>query len=404
MKNSIRRAAIFALAASLILTTNRTTHAHAMLVSADPAPNSTVGVSPKQIKLVFSEELQAVGHSIALLDEKKTKIELGKPMLDPEDKAKKTLIAEVPTTLAAGSYTVEWKTLSTDGHTEKGSFKFTLAEMAEMTLKFAFKAGKEPVACGKEIKNLGARRTAAQIMDARLYISNIRLIGPGGEVPFELVPDGKWQTDRVALLDFEDGTGMCKETGNADLRDVIVGKAPAGKYTGIVFDVGIPFELNHADVAVEAAPLNIQALWWNWQTGYKFVRIDLATNSAPPNDKWFIHLGSTGCGKMEKGHSSDPHGMANKPPEKPCNNPNVVTIRLNRFDPSKDQIVADLAGLLTNVNIAQSTPKPAGCMSGVDDPDCRRLIPNFGLSLAKGQCVNGCRGQRFFRAEAAPKP
>jgi len=39
----------------------------------------------------------------------------------------------------------------------------------------------------------------------------------------------------------------------------------------------------------------------------------------------------------------------------------------------------------------------------VDDPDCRRLIPNFGLSLANGQCVNGCRGQRFFRVEAVPK-
>lgn len=402
MKTSIQLVAAFALATSLALTTNRSTSAHAMLVSAEPAPNSTIGASPKQIKLTFSEALQDVGHAVTLLDEKKNKVEIGKPMLDPQDKSKKTLVAQVPTELAVGKYTVEWKTLSTDGHTEKGSFTFTLAEMAQMTLKFAFKAGKEPVTCGKEIRNLGARRTTAQIMDARLYVSNVRLIGPGGEVPFELIPDGKWQTDRVALLDFEDGSGMCKETGNADLRDVIVGKAPAGKYTGIVFDVGIPFELNHADVAVEAAPLNIQALWWNWQTGYKFVRIDLATNSAPPNDKWFIHLGSTGCGKME--HGSDPHGMANKPPEKPCNNPNVVTVRLNRFDPNKDQIVADLAGLLTNVNIAQSTPKPAGCMSGVDDPDCRRLIPNFGLSLRNGQCVNGCRGQRFFRTEAMATP
>ncbi len=376
-----------------------------MLVNADPAPNSTIGTPPKQIKLVFSEALQAVGHTVTLLDEKKNKIELGKPMLDPEDKSNKTLIVAVPTTLPVGNYTVEWRSLSTDGHAERGSFKFTLADMVEMTLQFAFMAGKEPVACGKEIKNLGARHTAAQIMDARLYISNIRLIGAGGrEVAFELIPDGKWQTDRVALLDFEDGTAMCKDTGNADLRDVIVGKAPAGRYTGIVFDLGIPFELNHADVAVEDAPLNIQALWWNWQTGYKFVRIDLATNSAPPNDKWFIHLGSTGCGKMGQGHGADPHGMANKPPEEPCNNPNLAAIRLNRFDPSKDRIVADLAGLLTNVNIAESTPKPAGCMSGVDDPDCRRLIPNFGLSLATGQCVGNCRGQRFFRAEAMPKP
>ncbi|MCL6510634.1 MAG: metallo-mystery pair system four-Cys motif protein [Anaerolineae bacterium] len=404
MKNPLQIATAFVLVASLTLTANRTTSAHAMLVSAEPAPNSIITESPKQIKLVFSEALQAVGHTITLLDEKKNKVEVGKAMLDPADGSKKTLIAEIPTMLPMGSYTVEWKNLATDGHSERGQFTFTLAEMAEMTLKFAFKAGKEPVACGKEIKNLGARRTTAQIMDARFYVSNIRLISAGGaEVPFALQPDGKWQTDRVALLDFEDGSGMCKETGTPDMRDVVIGKAPAGQYTGIVFDLGIPFELNHADVAVEKAPLNVQALWWNWQTGYKFVRIDLATNVAPPNDKWFIHLGSTGCGKMMNGHGGDPHGMANKPPEKPCANPNLVTIRLNRFDPARDQIVADLAGLLTNVDIAQSTPKPAGCMSGVDDPDCRRLIPNFGLSLANGQCVNGCRGQRFFRVEAAPK-
>jgi uncharacterized repeat protein (TIGR04052 family) len=405
MNNWLRMTCVAALAAAtLTVTTYRSASAHAMLVSSEPAANAVLATSPKQIKLVFSEALQAAGHTITLLDEKGNKVEIGKATLDPADSSKKTLIAEVPRALPMGKYTVEWRNLSTDGHSERGRFSFTLSEMVEMTLKFAFKAGKDVVACGKEIKNLGARRTTAQIMDARFYISNIRLLGAGGvEVPFALQPDGKWQTDRVALLDFEDASGMCRETGTPDMRDIVVGKAPAGKYTGIAFDLGIPFELNHADVAVEKAPLNIQALWWNWQTGYKFVRIDLATNVAPPNDKWFIHLGSTGCGKMDGHGGGDPHGMANKPPEKPCANPNLVTIRLTRFDPERDQIVADLAGLLTNVNIAQSTPKPAGCMSGVDDPDCRRLIPNFGLSLANGQCVNGCRGQRFFRAEAVPK-
>jgi uncharacterized repeat protein (TIGR04052 family) len=404
MNNWLRMTAVAALmAASLTVTTYRSASAHAMLVSSEPAANAVLTTSPKRIKLVFSEALQATGHSITLLDEKQNKVEIGKVMLDPADASKKTLIAEIPRALPMGSYTVVWRNLATDGHAERGRFTFTVAELVEMTLKFAFKAGKEDVTCGKEIKNLGTQRTTAQIMDARFYISNIRLIGAGGvEVPFALQPDGKWQTDRVALLDFENGSGMCKETGTPETRNIVVGKAPAGKYTGIVFDLGIPFELNHADVAVEKAPLNIQALWWNWQTGYKFVRIDLATNVAPPNDKWFIHLGSTGCGKMDR-HGGHGESMANKPPEKPCANPNLATIRLTRFDPARDQIVADLSGLLTNVNIAQSTPKPAGCMSGVDDPDCRRLIPNFGLSLSNGKCVNGCRGQRFFRVEAAPE-
>ena len=78
-------------------------------------------------------------------------------------------------------------------------------------------------------------------------------------------------------------------------------------------------------------------------------------------------------------------------------------MRLNNFDPAKNRIVADLAGLLTTVNLAQPKPMPAGCMSGVDDPDCTRLFPNFGLALATGDCLNGCRGQKFFRVEALPK-
>lgn len=101
-----------------------------MLVGAEPAPNSTIGTTPKQIKLLFNEALQDVGHTIALLDEKQNKIAIGKAMLDPKDQTKKTIIAEIPTALATGNYTVDWKALSTDGHTVKGSFKFTLAEMA----------------------------------------------------------------------------------------------------------------------------------------------------------------------------------------------------------------------------------------------------------------------------------
>lgn len=55
--------------------------------------------------------------------------------------------------------------------------------------------------------------------------------------------------------------------------------AGAGRYTGLAFDMGVPFALNHADVTAAPSPLNIQALWWNWQGGYKFMRVDMRTGA-----------------------------------------------------------------------------------------------------------------------------
>jgi uncharacterized repeat protein (TIGR04052 family) len=425
MKTTTRITAALALAAAMLLSAGRSASAHAELVSAEPAPNSQITTPPKQIKLVFSEALEAVGNSITLLDAKKTAVTIGKASLDPADDAKTTIVAEVPDGLPLGDYTVQWRNLSVDGHSEAGSFGFTLAAPAaatDMAVKFALVAGNEPVTCGEKIANLGARRTTAQITDARLYVTNVRLLTPNNkEVTLALTPDNKWQSADVALLDFEDGTGLCRDTGNADTNDTIKGKVPEGTYTGIAFDVGLPFAMNHADVAVSKTPLNIQALWWNWQSGYKFARIDLATDSPAPNDKFFIHLGSTGCGEaMADSHATasgatsqgatvtDTAKMdmsaANKPPDEPCANPNLVRVRLSKFDPSKDTVAADLAGLLRGVNIAKSTPEPAGCMSGVDDPDCTNLFPNFGLALDGGACLNDCRGQRLFRATTLPKP
>lgn len=427
MKKRIHLTASFALAAAILLTSNLSASAHGEIESAEPTPNAKITQAPKQIKLVFSEELQAVGNSIVLLDAQGVKVGLGKTELDPTDAARKTLIASAPGALAPGKYTVQWKNLSVDGHAETGDYTFTFAAPAalvDMAIKFALMAGKDPVVCGKEIKNLGAQRNTAQITDARLYITNIRLIGADGkETPFALTPDNKWQSDKVALLDFENGAGLCRDSGNADLNDTIKGKAPAGSHVGIAFDLGLPFEMNHADVATSKAPLNVQALWWNWQNGYKFARIDLATNAPAPNDRFFIHLGSTGCGEamMDHGASGVKSGAAmtatqaltgtaamdmsasNKPPDKPCANPNLARVRLNNFDPARNRIVADLAGLLTNVNLAQPKPMPAGCMSGVDDPDCTRLFPNLGLVLATGDCLSDCRGQKFFRVESLPK-
>jgi uncharacterized repeat protein (TIGR04052 family) len=252
------------------------------------------------------------------------------------------------------------------------------------TIHFSARVGELDVACGITYEGLGSEASSVTISDFRLYVSDVRLLtAEGEEVSLELEQDSLWQLDNVALLDFEDGSSTCSEIGNNDQRSVITGTLPEGEYSGLVFNLGVPFELNHLDVTTAASPLNVSALWWNWQFGYKFARIDLMADGEEP---WPIHLGSTGCEAA----------IGTIPPEEPCAQPNLVEVRLDEFDPRKDFVVADLAMLVEGVNLSESTPEPPGCMSMPMDPDCGTLFTNFGVTLGEGTPLDV---QNFFRVQ-----
>src|SRR5690606_33699956 len=123
-------------------------------------------------------------------------------------------------------------------------------------------------------------------------VSAIELLdGQGNGTPLTLEQDGLWQYEDVALLDFEDGTGLCLDAGTAELNDTVIGSVPAGDYVGVRFLLGVPFELNHQDVGMAPSPLNVPSMFWTWQGGYKFARVDLR-NDNPDGDSWFWHQGS----------------------------------------------------------------------------------------------------------------
>lgn len=265
------------------------------------------------------------------------------------------------------------------------------------TIQFTARIGEEAVACGVTYAGLGVGQTDVQVADFRFYVADVRLIdADGGETPLAFDQDGLWQYENVALLDFEDGGEGCGEGGNVALNDTVYGTAPPGEYTGVAFTLGVPFALNHQDVTAAPAPLNLGAMFWSWQGGYKFARIDLLTE-ATELPGYFIHLGSTGC-------ESASSVVA---PEKACARPNRVEVRLEGFDPARDVIVADLASLVAGVDLGDNTPEPPGCMSGPTDPDCAAVFAGFGLSLETGVCADDdCAGQAFFRvlpdAKTAP--
>jgi hypothetical protein len=289
------------------------------------------------------------------------------------------------------------------------------AQTQTVNIQFQAMVGDSSFLCGVDYANLGSDGRTMTATDFRFYVSDVALITPEGEtVPVTLAQDGRWQYENVALLDFEDKTGACTN-GTTATNTVISGTIPEGEYTGLAFTLGVPFALNHADATLAPSPLNLTSMWWNWQGGYKFLRIDLdravAQNPAPqsapaepakqhpdhgqpdatgrdhssesghgeshPGDavlgSFVIHLGSTGC-QLADGAQVPTH----------CHSPNLSRITLPDFNPAENVVVADLAALVAATNLSENWPDTAvGCMSGRDDMDCVGIFQQLGIPFGE---------------------
>ena len=256
-------------------------------------------------------------------------------------------------------------------------------ESETVTIQFEGMVADEPFVCGQAY-DLGSPATAMTPLDFRFYVSEVALLdADGNEVPLILQQDGQWQHQDVALIDFEDKSGACAN-GTVETRSEVIGSVPAGDYTGVKFTLGVPFNLNHVDSTLAPSPLNLTSMWWNWNFGYKFARIDLspateAAHTAPDNaghakqhagefNGFAIHLGSVGC-QMD---------AAQAPVV--CSLPNRAEVIFTDFDPAEDVIVADLAALVSQTNLAANQEDTAlGCMSSPADGDCAGIMQNLGL-------------------------
>lgn len=261
------------------------------------------------------------------------------------------------------------------------------AQDQPVTISFEARMGEKPARCGESYASIGATGATVMLQDLRLYVSEIRLItADGREAPLKLTPDNQWQNERVALLDFENATGNCN--GNAATNTVLRGMAPAGTYTGLAFEIGIPFDLNHKDPTLAAAPLNYSALTWPWRMGYKFVTLDLETaarDGKASASGFSLHLGSTECGA----------GSPTRPPAAPCANPNRPAYRLTAFDPKSQTVILDLAALLAGTDVTANAPgSMSGCMAAPTDDDCTAIMDRLGLPF-RGKPSSG---QTFVKA------
>ena len=300
------------------------------------------------------------------------------------------------------------------------------SDTKEVAINFEGWVGDKEFVCGESYEGVGVSESTITPSDFRFYVSDIALIdGDGNAVPLELEQDGKWQYQNTALLDFEDGTKTC-DNGTTEVNTTVVGTIPQGDYQSLQFTMGVPEDLNHEDAAIAPSPLNLTSMWWNWQGGYKFLRVELETEQAissvavtnsdratgsqneqdsvrikeqtttqtstqpsifkngqstqaqANSNAYFIHLGSTGCSNSAQSNLFE------------CSNPNRVNVVLEDFNPEDNVVIADLAELLAESDLSTNEANTAnGCMSSPEDSDCLPIMQSLSLSSSDTE-------QKFF--------
>ena len=140
------------------------------------------------------------------------------------------------------------------------------------------------------------------------------------------------------------------------------------------FNLGVPFTLNHQSPLTSKSPLNQSDMFWTWQMGHKFFRLDLAKKQIEKRDTdrnlqtgWQFHLGSTGCKSASVMRS----------PKQACAYPNRPRFTLTYQ--GETGLVLDLAPLLSDIlNKPELTEN--SCMSDPHTLICKALFPNIGIN------------------------
>lgn len=255
------------------------------------------------------------------------------------------------------------------------------AALQSVEIQFEAVVGTEPLACSDENNvtrkylSIGNTSETISIRDFRFFVSELSMVAnDGSTVPLILDDNSNQYQDasgsHTALLDFEDATGNCIERGNSPATyTTVVGKVPAGTYTGLQFTVGVPFDLNHVEFPdVEA--LNHTSMAWSWAAGRKFAKLELMPDSNT-SLTWNYHLGSTSCA------DTDSDGTTNE-----CGQPNRVPIAYGHFNPETDTVKIDYAALLIENDVSQNLGGKSGCMSFLGDPDCDTIMGRLGIDFS----------------------
>lgn len=252
-------------------------------------------------------------------------------------------------------------------------------DLKNVEIGFKFAVNGKPFSCIETYYGVGNNPDAgAQVYRgsyARYYVYDVRLVNSANEeVPVMLADDGVWQlpAEKVAEISGENGGSCASIIGNLK----VTGTVPKGTYSGLKLIVGLPNHLNHLFADTQPSPLNQSDMFWSWTTGYRFLRIEGKNASAKMGlPGGLLHLGSGVCNAND---SADPTKGST------CTYANTLDLSFDGFDPDVNKVVLDIGKLFQDTDLDTNRGGPAGCMSGLTDPECPAIFKKLGLPYGDG--------------------
>jgi methionine-rich copper-binding protein CopC len=98
--------------------------AHAFLKNAVPSVGSTVQISPNEVRIQFTENIEPAFSSIQVFNASGKEVDKRDVRLDRNDHA---LLRVSLASLEVGIYKVVWRVVSVDTHVTSGNFTFRIA-------------------------------------------------------------------------------------------------------------------------------------------------------------------------------------------------------------------------------------------------------------------------------------
>ncbi|WP_196137147.1 MbnP family copper-binding protein [Aliikangiella sp. G2MR2-5] len=210
-----------------------------------------------------------------------------------------------------------------------------------------------------------------QLSQLQFYIYDLKIKGSSRWFRLTNAKDGNQNANADIFLIGE----VCGQEANWQILVKNEDLPETEELDEIEFKVGVPFDRNHLNPITQPYPLNQPDMFWTWQMGYKFFRIELKSKQTIDSDEknliedtnhfWMFHLGSTGC------QSPSPV----RAPGKECKHPNQVQVQLQNFNINQ-AITLDIGQLIDDINIVDYP----GCQSSPDDPLCEQLLNNVGVN------------------------
>ena len=126
LANARRGSAVIAFAISVISLTAWRAPFHLHLLKSAPPANAVVTAAPDSIRLWFSQAPELRVTTVTVTGPGSATVPLA-PLARGDSSL---VVAAVKGKMAAGAYTVAWRTMAKDGHVARGSFAFTLGPKA----------------------------------------------------------------------------------------------------------------------------------------------------------------------------------------------------------------------------------------------------------------------------------